>query len=136
MKKFFLFLSFSLLCLAWVSCRDDNYDNNRHQPSNNSIEATLVGTWVSRPYQNTYEGDLTMVLKSNKTGTFTESYDFEEAWEWDFMWECRDNQLILSVEDEGDVSDIVYQIDELTKTKLMLTLYGMVEMSTYEFYKN
>ncbi len=73
-----------------------------------------------------------MVLKSNKTGTFTESYDFEEAWEWDFTWECRDNQLILSVEDEG----IVYQIDELTKTKLILTLYGMLEMSTYEFYKN
>ena len=87
---------------------------------------------------------MTIVLRSNKTGTFTESYDPEEEWEWDFMWKYRDDQLVLSVEyededkdeDEGDVYDIVFQIDEVTKTKLTLTLFGIVEMTRYEFYKN
>ena len=125
----------SLLCTFVTSCssNDDSTDDFKNN--------ALIGCWISRPYQNSDGGNITMQINSNGTGTYKEEYEKEgwDTWSWNFKWKYlnynNSEQFVISTEEDGDISEIFYEITEFTETKLVLVNYGIVETLEYEFHK-
>ena len=143
MRKWLQLIVATLLCVVNISCGDSLSDEQRpnSQTANEILKNKLVGTWVSRPYQNDDNGNITLELKSNGTGCFSEMYethDYEE-WIWFFSWSCidygEDKQLVLTINEEGVDTDLFYHIIEITSTKLVLIHYGMLEANQMELYR-